>query len=146
MVPLDDSPRLTSPSDIVRRHYQRARFDRAASWLDSLEWLVTNGLGGYASGTLGGVLTRRYHALLVAALPAPLGRVVLVSRLDERVRLAGGQIGWLSRLDSDATGVATHFQLVGGLPDLDLRARGHDHREAADHAAAAEHRARDATP
>ena len=50
------------------------------------EFLVTNGLGGYASGTLGGLLTRRYHTLLTAALPAPLGRVVLVSRLDERVR------------------------------------------------------------
>ena len=38
------------------------------------EWLVTNGLGGYASGTVAGVVTRRYHGLLVASLPAPLGR------------------------------------------------------------------------
>ena len=38
------------------------------------EWLVTNGLGGYASGTVAGVATRRYHGLLIAALPAPLGR------------------------------------------------------------------------
>ena len=37
------------------------------------EWIVTNGLGGYASGTLSGILTRRYHGLLVAALPAPAG-------------------------------------------------------------------------
>jgi predicted glycogen debranching enzyme len=85
------------------------------SRLATLEWLVTNGLGGYASGTLGGVLMRRYHALLVAALPAPLGRMVLVSRLDERVRLPHGDIGWLSRLDSPSK-VTTHFQLVGGLP------------------------------
>ncbi len=84
--------------------------------LVTLEWLVTNGLGGYASGTLGGVLTRRYHALLVAALPAPLGRLVLVSRLDERVRLAGEQIRWLSRPGSQSNKVVTHFQLVGGLP------------------------------
>jgi predicted glycogen debranching enzyme len=82
----------------------------------ALEWLVTNGLGGYASGTLSGVLTRRYHALLVAALPAPLGRLVLVSRLDERVRLPGGQIAWLSRSGQAADSVVTHFQLVGGLP------------------------------
>jgi len=40
------------------------------------EWLVTNGLGGYASGTVAGVITRRYHGLLIAALPAPLGRTV----------------------------------------------------------------------
>lgn len=37
------------------------------------EWLVTNGLGGYASGTVAGLLTRRYHGLLVAALQPPLG-------------------------------------------------------------------------
>ena len=40
----------------------------------SREWLVTNGLGGYASGTVTGALTRRFHGLLVAALPSPLGR------------------------------------------------------------------------
>ena len=42
------------------------------------EWLVTNGLGGYASGTVGGVITRRYHGLLIAALSAPLGRIALL--------------------------------------------------------------------
>ncbi len=41
------------------------------------EWLVTNGLGGYASGTVAGTVTWRYHGLLVASLPAPLGRVVM---------------------------------------------------------------------
>ena len=43
------------------------------------EWLVTNGLGGYASSTLPGVNTRRYHGLLVAALTPPVGRTVLVA-------------------------------------------------------------------
>ena len=38
------------------------------------EWLVANRLGGYASGTVAGVLTHRYHGLLIAALPAPIGR------------------------------------------------------------------------
>ena len=38
----------------------------------SREWLVTNGLGGFASGTISGAITRRYHGLLIAALPAPL--------------------------------------------------------------------------
>jgi len=41
------------------------------------EWLVTNGLGGFGSGTVSGAVTRRYHGLLVAALPAPLGRCVM---------------------------------------------------------------------
>ncbi|MBW4516319.1 MAG: amylo-alpha-1,6-glucosidase [Timaviella obliquedivisa GSE-PSE-MK23-08B] len=51
----------------------------------SREWLVTNGIGGYASGTVGGALTRRYHGLLVAALNPPLGRTLLLTKLDEEV-------------------------------------------------------------
>lgn len=47
------------------------------------EWLVTNGTGSYASGTVAGMLTRRYHGLLVAALEPPLGRTLLLSKLDE---------------------------------------------------------------
>jgi predicted glycogen debranching enzyme len=54
------------------------------------EWLVTNGLGGYASGTLAGVASRRYHSLLVAALPAPLGRRVMLNHLSELLRLGDG--------------------------------------------------------
>jgi predicted glycogen debranching enzyme len=50
---------------------------------ESREWLCTNGIGGFASGTVAGMLTRRYHGLLVAALTPPLGRTVLVSKLDE---------------------------------------------------------------
>jgi predicted glycogen debranching enzyme len=47
------------------------------------EWLLTNGIGGYASGTVAGLLTRRYHGLLVAALNPPLGRTLLLAKLDE---------------------------------------------------------------
>jgi predicted glycogen debranching enzyme len=50
---------------------------------ESREWLVTNGIGGYASGTIAGVLTRRYHGLLVAALKPPLGRTLMLAKLDE---------------------------------------------------------------
>jgi predicted glycogen debranching enzyme len=53
------------------------------------EWLVTNGLGGYASGTVAGLLTRRYHGLLVSALPTPLGRRLLLTRLDETASYDG---------------------------------------------------------
>ena len=59
------------------------------------EWLVTNGLGGYASGTVAGAITRRYHGLLIAALPAPLGRMVMLNHLLERVRVRGGEPMWL---------------------------------------------------
>jgi len=47
------------------------------------EWLVTNGLGGYASGTVAGLLTRRYHGLLIAALRPPVARTLLLTKLDE---------------------------------------------------------------
>ena len=53
------------------------------------EWLVTNGIGGYASGTVASSQTRRYHGLLVAALNPPLGRTVLLSRLDETIAYGG---------------------------------------------------------
>ena len=53
------------------------------------EWLVTNGIGGYASSTIGLLNTRRYHGLLVAALRPPVERLVLVAKLDPIVRYAG---------------------------------------------------------
>jgi predicted glycogen debranching enzyme len=56
---------------------------------ESREWLVTNGIGGFASGTIATGMTRRYHGLLIAALQPPLGRNYLVSALDETVRYAG---------------------------------------------------------
>ena len=49
------------------------------------EWLVTNGIGGFAMGTVPGLLTRRYHGLLIAALRPPLGRTLLLTKLDEGV-------------------------------------------------------------
>ena len=64
----------------------------AAEALVSREWLLTNGLGGYACGTVGGVLTRRYHSLLVAALPAPAGRTTMLNQLGETLRLADGTV------------------------------------------------------
>ena len=49
------------------------------------EWLVTNGIGGYACGTIAGLLSRHYHGLLVAALKPPLGRTLLFTKLDETI-------------------------------------------------------------
>src|SRR5215468_4368676 len=53
------------------------------------EWLVTNGIGGYASGTVSGNLTRRYHGLLIATLNPPVGRTQLVAKLEETVSYDG---------------------------------------------------------
>ena len=47
------------------------------------EWLETNGIGGFASSTITGINTRRYHGLLVAALTPPVGRYVLLSKFEE---------------------------------------------------------------
>jgi predicted glycogen debranching enzyme len=87
------------------------------------EWLVTNGLGGYASGTVAGVVTRRYHGLLVASLPAPLGRVVMLNHLLERVRLPSRGVLWLGDEDevagpnaADRTEHLVEFRLELGLP------------------------------
>jgi len=52
------------------------------------EWLVTNGLGGYASSTILGVNTRKYHGLLVAAFNPPVDRRVLLAKLDEEIHVA----------------------------------------------------------
>lgn len=52
---------------------------------ETREWLVTNGIGGYACGTIAGLLTRCYHGLLIAALEPPVGRTLLVAKLDDTV-------------------------------------------------------------
>src|SRR3954470_13079638 len=87
------------------------------------EWLVTNGLGGYASGTVPGVITRRYHGLLIAALPAPLGRIVMLSHVAEQLTLPEGrciEIGGRERsgdaADAHGTGYLIEFRLESGLP------------------------------
>src|SRR5262245_34602681 len=88
------------------------------------EWLVTNGLGGYASGTVGGAAARRYHGLLVAALPAPFGRTMMLNQVGERLRLADGSYAALGPSpmvnDHPATpagpGHLASFRLDAGLP------------------------------
>jgi predicted glycogen debranching enzyme len=67
------------------------------------EWLVTNGLGGYASGTLGGARTRRYHGLLVAALRPPVERTVLVAKLDATAQYHGQAIALGTNEYADGT-------------------------------------------
>src|SRR5258708_16473888 len=71
---------------------------------ESREWLVTNGIGGYASGTIAGGMSRRYHGLLIAALQPPVGRTHLVACLDETVRYGGVEVA-----------LATHPRARGAL-------------------------------
>src|SRR5438552_2051897 len=87
------------------------------------EWLVTNGLGGYASGTLAGVASRRYHSLLIAALPAPLGRQVMLNHLSEMLRLPDGTTVLIGGEEREGGALELHgadhlveFRLEKGLP------------------------------
>jgi predicted glycogen debranching enzyme len=94
------------------------------------EWLVTNALGGYASSTLAGVATRRYHGLLVAAFPAPLGRYVMLNHLEERIHF-GGRMLHLSG-DEPLGGeprlpeleLLSEFRLEHGLPVWEFSGHG----------------------
>jgi predicted glycogen debranching enzyme len=67
------------------------------------EWLVTNGLGGYASGTVGGANTRRYHGFLVAALQPPLGRTVMVAKVDAIALYRGRRVALTCNEYADGT-------------------------------------------
>ena len=113
---------------IVRRLPNVPSPDADTMPLVSREWLVTNGLGGYASATVGGLNTRKYHGLLVAALPNPLGRTVMLNHIVERVVLPGGETVELSgeeqgdgRLRVPAREHLAEFRLEGGLPVWEYR-------------------------
>jgi hypothetical protein len=75
------------------------------------EWLVANGLGGYAWATITGEITRRHHDFLIPAPPAPLGRVVVLNDLEVDVELADGSI-----VSMREKGRFVDFTLSMGLP------------------------------
>jgi predicted glycogen debranching enzyme len=90
--------------------------------LRDLEWLVTNGLGGFASGTVFGIPTRHYHGLFVPNLSDPKGRHVVVPRVDELVELgerfvnlAGAEFAD-GRCDVDGHRHLRDFRLNGSMP------------------------------
>jgi predicted glycogen debranching enzyme len=70
---------------------------------ESREWLVTNGIGGYAYGTVAGHQTRSYHGLLIAALQPPLGRTLLLAKLDETARYGSRQFELFTNRWADGT-------------------------------------------
>jgi predicted glycogen debranching enzyme len=94
------------------------------------EWLVTNGLGGYASGTISGAITRRYHGLLIAALSAPFGRMVMWSHVSEFLRFSDNDVVSLGaeeraggQLDLQSADFLREFRLEDGLPVWIYRVR-----------------------
>ncbi|MCX5931723.1 MAG: glycogen debranching enzyme N-terminal domain-containing protein [Cyanobacteria bacterium] len=110
----------SSEQSLIRFGREVCRHPRLA---DGLEWLVTNGLGSYASGSIGGALTRSYHGLLVAAITPPGDRRLLLSHLDEtveqgtEVRLElSGNLWQGGGRSPDAARWIERFELVAGLP------------------------------
>jgi glycogen debranching enzyme len=75
------------------------------------EWLIENGLGGYASATIAGAITRRYHGFLIAAQPAPLGRMVVLNDLEVDVEFEDGSV-----VNLREKGRFLDFTLSMGLP------------------------------
>jgi predicted glycogen debranching enzyme len=86
------------------------------------EWLVTNGIGGYASGTVTGQLARRYHGYLMAAMDPPLGRTLLLAKLDETVLYEDVSYSlftnhWAGEhIDPHGYRHIEHFGLEGSIP------------------------------
>ena len=78
---------------------------RKMSFEDSInkEWIVTNGLGGYASSTILNVNTRKYHGLLVAPLNPPADRYLLVSKVDETIDVEGKNYNLYSNICTEGT-------------------------------------------
>ncbi len=91
------------------------------------EWVVTNGIGGYAAGTLSGTNTRRYHGLLVAATEPPAGRCVRLANLIEEVVVGGESYDLSTNEFADGTlhprgwPALTRFRLVGNRPEFRYR-------------------------
>ena len=89
---------------------------RDPAWLREREWLITNGLGGYASGTLLNVNTRRYHGVFIPNLPTPRGRTVMIPRLadevvtEQRSVLLGGAEYGDGRCEGEVANVLTEFR------------------------------------
>jgi len=107
---------------VLRGPWPEPIAERAAS-LVSREWLVTNGKGGYASGTIAGVASRRYHGLLVAALPAPLGRQMMFNHLSEMIRVPTGETMFFGGEETPGGSLLLYgwehlkeFRLEHGLP------------------------------
>jgi predicted glycogen debranching enzyme len=111
--------------NVMNRTPQDAISDEDFQAITDTEWLVTNGLGGYASGTMSGALTRVFHGYLVAALPSPLGRTMILNDVMEELVFPDGACVCLNALLQqnsdgnevrDAAGYLTNFSMQSGLP------------------------------
>ncbi len=91
--------------------------------LISREWIVTNGLGGYASGSISGVVTRRYHGFLIAAIPENKSRIVMLNHIEEELLFVDGSRSLLGCFERSPNETFIHgaqylkeFYIENGLP------------------------------
>ncbi len=91
--------------------FQKESFSRFSNLIEK-EWLVTNGLGSYASSSLQGINTRKYHGLLVAALDPPGNRTVCLSKLDEDI-LVGDDVHRLGANEFHDVIYPNGYKLIG---------------------------------
>lgn len=98
----------------------------------SLEWLVTNGLGGYSSSTVMQIATRRYHGIFVPDLPSPRGRTMVIPRLDEELDVGGTPVRLSGaehvdgRLDTDVFEHLTVFRREWQTPTWKFSCHGRE--------------------
>src|SRR5437879_5993050 len=120
---LEKPPSLTPPSLVVPHELAA---DLAAG--TRREWLETNGLGSFAMGTVAGASTRRYHAILCAATRPPVGRMVMVNRIEETVVVDGSPYDLSTNFYPGVVHPEGHRAIVGfrldPWPTWTLRAGG----------------------
>lgn len=112
--------------EVPRRIFEFSNLDGQTDITDFLlsrEWLVTNGLGGYASGTIGNVNTWRYHGILISAEAEPLGRIMVVKNLSEQIRFLHDRIVPITGEETEpgvinvqGAGQLREFRLEYGIP------------------------------
>jgi len=113
---------VSSPPQVPNLRLAASLFGQQLDPLRVREWLVTNGLGGYAAGTVGGPATRRYHGLLVAAAPPPNARWVMVAGAQVQATV-GDERFWLTSheyvdgtVHPDGYRHLAGFELIGSRP------------------------------
>lgn len=78
------------------------------------EWIITNGIGGFASSTIIGANTRKYHGLLIAPLTPPARRYLILSKVDESIEIGGKQYNLYTNIGKNYIAKGYEYQTSFG--------------------------------